>query len=113
METKIPEEWLQTGFPRLLWDALQLCGYDQRPVYVLHPHKTATDVEFSAEIKIVAKPEPKGKGKKASAPATEKPVKKAKAEATEAEPEAPAATEGEEDAKPARKPRAKKSDAGE
>ena len=58
MDTKIPEEWLQTGFPRLLWDALQLCGYDRRPVYVLHPHKTATDVEFSAEIKIVAKPEP-------------------------------------------------------
>ena len=33
MDTKIPEEWLKTGFPRLLWDALQLRGYDRRPVY--------------------------------------------------------------------------------
>src|SRR3954452_12459014 len=56
---------------------------------------------------VVAKPEAKAaKGKKASAPATEKPVKKAKAEAAS---EAPAATEGEEATKPARKPRAKKS----
>jgi large subunit ribosomal protein L17 len=66
---------------------------------------------------IVAKPEAKAaKGKKAaSAPATEKPVKKAKAKAetTETEAEAPAATEGEEAAKPAKKPRAKKSDAAE
>jgi large subunit ribosomal protein L17 len=65
---------------------------------------------------VVAKPEAKGaKAKKASAPATEKPVKKSKAEpaeAIEANAEAPAA-EGDEGAKPARKPRAKKSDAAE
>jgi large subunit ribosomal protein L17 len=75
-------------------------------------------VDSPEPVVEVAKPEAKAaKAKKASAPAKEKPVKKAKKEAapeaTEAPAdEAPAAAEGEE-AKPARKPRAKKSDAGE
>ena len=58
MDTKIPEEWLQTGFPRLLWDALQLCGYDRRPVYNVITLPAQVETEYAAEIKIVAKNTP-------------------------------------------------------
>jgi large subunit ribosomal protein L17 len=71
-------------------------------------------VDSPEPVVEVAKPEAKGaKAKKgASAPATEKPVKKAKAEPAEAKDE-PAATAEDEESKPARKARAKKSDAAE
>ena len=58
MDTKILEEWLQTGFPRLLWDALQLCGYDRRPVYNVITLPAQVETEYAAEIKIVAKNTP-------------------------------------------------------
>ena len=58
MDTKIPEEWLQTGFPRLLWDSLQLCGYDRRPVYNVITYPAQVETEYAAEIKIVAKNTP-------------------------------------------------------
>ena len=58
MEFKVPEEWLKMGFPRLLWDALQLCGYDRRPVYTVNTYPSAIETEYSAEIKIIAKPTP-------------------------------------------------------
>ena len=32
----IDEAWLSAGFPVLLWDSLQLCGYTQPPTFTLH-----------------------------------------------------------------------------
>src|SRR4051812_33810806 len=32
----IEKAWLSAGFPVLLWDSLQLCGYTQPPTFKLH-----------------------------------------------------------------------------
>ena len=58
MEFKVPEEWLKMGFPWLLWDAFQLCGYDRRPIYSVITYPFAIETEYAAEIKIVAKAAP-------------------------------------------------------
>ncbi|PNT72112.1 uncharacterized protein LOC112271083 [Brachypodium distachyon] len=47
------------GFPRELWRALQMCGYDERPEYKVHEELDhATVVGYQAEVVILAKDEP-------------------------------------------------------
>jgi hypothetical protein len=57
----VAEEFVVSGFPRLLWDSLQLCGFDRRPVYYLHEHMNNGTKEFNAEVTILAKPGPEGR----------------------------------------------------
>lgn len=57
----VAEEFVVSGFPRLLWEALQLCKYDRRPVYYLHEHLIHGTKEYVAEVTILAKPGPEGR----------------------------------------------------
>ncbi|KAK1691695.1 hypothetical protein QYE76_008392 [Lolium multiflorum] len=57
MMAAVQADLLDIGFPRILWDCLQLCGFDRKPVYTTEEHEVdETRREYVAKIVVLARP---------------------------------------------------------
>ncbi|KAM0900969.1 hypothetical protein ACQ4PT_020281 [Festuca glaucescens] len=53
----VQADLLDMGFPRILWDCLQLCGFDRKPVYTVDEHEVGENTtEYVAKIVVLARP---------------------------------------------------------
>ena len=53
----VSADLLEEGFPRILWECLQLCDFDRKPVYTICEHDMGeTMTEYQAKIMVLARP---------------------------------------------------------
>jgi hypothetical protein len=53
----VPNNLVETGFPRVLWDCVQLCGFDRKPVYtMLELDVSETMTEYMEKVVVLGRP---------------------------------------------------------